>query len=827
MIEPITSPASTRKFSRRIVDFARISVASAAILVVVRLYEQVIAGAAHRIPLSDPIAWLRAFGSDLATAAWVALLLAVPILALGFVVPNAARLMHRAAVFVVIVLSVPLAQYFAVTGVPLGADLFGYSLHDIRETVGSSGGVSIAFVVAMLVFVFTAWYVPRRALRLPWKPPFTSAAGVCVLLGVAVPSLLTPPVSVFRTEGAALAAVNKTGWFVQRSLSAGINKWRDAREAAGLSGYPLMHPVKYEDVLGPQFALGNAKPNLVFVIVEGLGRDFTGPNAMYGGFTPFLDSLTQRGLTWDNFLSTSGRTFGILPSLLGSLPFGPSGFMELGDEMPAHASLITLLRNAGYTSNYFTGTNGAFDRIDVFMDRQGTDRFVDAAGYGPSYTKAPTEPGGESWGYPDGALFQRSLELLDASSTVPRVDVYLTISTHEPFIPPNEPQYRDRFERRLSELRVDDATRARLRASQGVFESLLYTDDALRAFFAAYERRPDFARTIFFVTGDHRLIPVPASNRLARYHVPFIVYSPMLRAPHHVAAVSSHFDVLPSLMAMLRTRYGVAAPDSAPWIGIGLDTSRAFGAAHALPLMRTKNELEDYFTGTAYLSHGQLFAVDSTFGITESHDDATAPTQALRRFRAMNTFATTRDRLAPAGGMGVTPVPDRAALAAQDSAYHAQHLEGRTPEQAFAAARDLAAAKDYATARLVLRRLLREAPSYHDARALLGRTYAWEQRFDEARDILDDLVRRAPSYPDGLAARAEVDIFRGQGATALAIVTRGLSEFPRDPALLYAKARALELVGDKAMALRTLDELRRVAPSNPEAEALRRRIAGS
>ena len=63
------------------------------------------------------------------------------------------------------------------------------------------------------------------------------------------------------------------------------------------------------------------------------------------------------------------------------------------------------LQQQGYTANYFTGTSGHFDRIDAFMERQGVDRFVDAAGFGPGYAREPASPGGESWGYPDGVVF--------------------------------------------------------------------------------------------------------------------------------------------------------------------------------------------------------------------------------------------------------------------------------------------------------------------------------------------------------------------------------------------------------------------------------------
>jgi hypothetical protein len=40
----------------------------------------------------------------------------------------------------------------------------------------------------------------------------------------------------------------------------------------------------------------------------------------YGGFT-YLDSLIPKSLYWENFVSNAGRTFGALPSILGSLPY--------------------------------------------------------------------------------------------------------------------------------------------------------------------------------------------------------------------------------------------------------------------------------------------------------------------------------------------------------------------------------------------------------------------------------------------------------------------------------------------------------------------------
>ncbi|MHB1096999.1 MAG: sulfatase-like hydrolase/transferase [Gemmatimonadaceae bacterium] len=826
MAVPLTARQGLARLHAASSDFARTSLGFLPVVLLLRGYELLVARSMHALPSGSAAEWARAALSDVALACWVAAALAVPVLATAHWRPAVARALHRVALVALAIVAAALAQYFAVTQVPLGADLYGYSWSDLRETVGASTGISVLAVVSLVLFGAAAWVLPGLARRLPWPPAAGASFGVAILAVVFAPSLLVPSPAAFSSDTAYFVAVNKTGWLGRRSVQHVVSTWRTARAAAGMDGYPLMRRVEYVDVLGPRLALGPVPPNIVIVIVEGLGRDFTGPRAQYGGFTPFLDSLADRSLSWDNFLSTSGRTFGILPSLLGSLPFGSSGFMELGARMPAHASLMTLLRERGYETNYFTGTNGQFDRIDAFMEREGVGRFVDASSFPPSYALQPASIGGDSWGYPDHALFARSLDLIGTASQAPRLDVYLTITTHEPFIPPDSARYRARFEQRLAALPADDARRETFREYAGVFQTLLYTDDALRGFLRAYEAREDYARTIFLITGDHRLIPVPPSRRMARYHVPFLVFSPMLRAPHHIGAVSSHFDVIPSLLALLAHGYGMTAPDTAAWLGTGLDTVTRFRHAHAVPLMRTKNELDEYLDGTLLLSGDQFFRLDSTFTLTTLGDGAerASVSAALDRFRAINRYVTTRDRVIPATAAGVTRMADPVAAAREDSIFRALGLERREPAEAFAVARELAATRNYDAARAVARRLLRDAPSYHDARALLGRTFGWERRFDEARVVLNDLVRRAPMYADGYAAVIELDIFEGSGQRALAGSEQALADFPRHAALLYEKARALELLGRRPEALAVLDTLRQVAPADPDAEVLRRRL---
>jgi hypothetical protein len=81
------------------------------------------------------------------------------------------------------------------------------------------------------------------------------------------------------------------------------------------SDYPLMHENSETDVLGNFFNLQKTPPNIVIMVIEGLSRDFSGDHAYAGSFTPFLDSLSHKSLSWDNFLSTAPGTFAVHPAI--------------------------------------------------------------------------------------------------------------------------------------------------------------------------------------------------------------------------------------------------------------------------------------------------------------------------------------------------------------------------------------------------------------------------------------------------------------------------------------------------------------------------------
>jgi phosphoglycerol transferase MdoB-like AlkP superfamily enzyme len=582
-------------------------------------------------------------------------------------------------------MQVALEQYFLAARVPLGADLFGYAWQEITTT--ADGGVRtdaaalLGWLLPLAVLGLALIHCVRRPLQ--WR----RAVAVAVLIACVGLWFVPLRFAAAGSEDARNLARNKAAYFVADSL-----RYWTAGGSGSIAGsadqlpahpdHPFVHRERTPDVLGPHFVDDPAPPNLVFIIVEGLGRTFSGPGAVRGSFTPFLDELAGRSLYWDNFLATQGRTFGVLPSVFGSLPFGEKGFAALGERMPPHAGLLNVLQRQGYGVRFYYGSDARFDNERAYLRRQGVTRIVDSTGFGAAYRRNPYS----SWGYDDNELVSRVLAdgailddaILDSASDAvaaapPTVTIVQTMTMHTSYRFPGQDAYRRRFEQRLDALRVDEAHKAGYRTFGNVYSAVLFTDDALRRYFEAAARAPGYDNTIFVITGDHRLPEIPMETGIERYHVPLIVFSPRLKQPARIRAVSSHLDITPSLLAFLAHRHGLQRPAAVAWTGTGLDTGVAFRNDHDIPLKQAKTILADFVSGPWFISHDQLYRLHDGMRLEAVEDDA-AKQRVLGRFQRYQ-----RDNAHFASTLQLSPEGDAPRLAAfVDSAPGPADARGNT-----------------------------------------------------------------------------------------------------------------------------------------------------
>lgn len=554
---------------------------------------------------------------------------------LFYILSSLARVFVNTVFLLVLLAHCGLLLYFKFSAIPLGGDLFGYSVDEILLTTRASGGlnvVSVGILIAVPLIYLLAFQGVRRWVRISGEASIGFWFGSIILLWLAF--ALMPEPQDYKNEWDYYVGINKPAFFLSKSLGymqSKSNDFSDSREyilydnetwnsrgklPEGLQAFPFLHQDETKDILSPSFNFTEGKPDLVFIIVESLGKAYSGPNAYLGSFTPFLDSLAQQGLYWENCLSAGGRTFAVLPTIFGSLPFLEKGFLEDGEKAPRSASLFKVLKCNGYETSFYYGSEASFDKMDIYLKGQEVNVALEKKSFPSSYTPMPASPGGDSWGYADKDLFKRYFEM-KKNGSAPLVDVLLTVSNHSPFIIEDQDVYRNKVRQKINTLHLSKEKMRYLNTYEQQLSTVMYTDEAIRYFINTYAKLPGFSNTVFIITGDHRMPEMPIATQIDRFHVPLIIYSPALKQSRHYKGVSSHFDITPSLLALLRRNFSIQMPVFVHWIGSNLDTSLAFRCVKAYPFMRNKNEIADFLQMEYFLGEDRLFKLADKMNINE------------------------------------------------------------------------------------------------------------------------------------------------------------------------------------------------------------------
>lgn len=656
------------KIKSAALSFARLSMVWLLLIFVLTIFEIIYNSVAHETPahLGQVVFW--SFFNDLVFWLKCLVYFFVVYAILHLISKKFAQITYGVVIVLLSVVQAGLVSYFTTAMVPLGADIYGYSITDIRQTVGAAGGVNVFQILLFIILISAAstaiWFLPKRIKVHDY---------IVVILPFVSFLLLVSDAQAhsgnLKSDFSNNLIINKSDHFWSESYKhffpskdemdiyadSYINDYDNGKNTKGEvfkytdpEHYPFLHSDTSADVLTPFFKPGPSKPNIVIILVEGLGRAFTNKGAYLGNFTPFIDSLSNQSLYWKNFLSEGGRTFAVLPSVLGSLPFAKNGFLELGDGMPVHLSLLSLLKYNGYHTSFYYGGDSHFDNMATFLNKNAIDELNDEKSFPAGYVKLPAS-NGFSWGYNDKELFRHYLVTRDEKNSTPQLSVVLTVSTHSPFAINEEDKYLQRFEERMTQLSFNDSRKNECRNYKLQYASIMYMDDALRGFFNAYRKRADFNNTIFLITGDHRMPEIPMSDKIDRYHVPLIVYSPMLKRTAQMASVSTHFDISPSLISYLHRNYKLQGPSLVSWIGQGLDTNRNFENVHNYPLLQTKTDMIDFIMGNYHLNGDNLFKLNAELGEDPLQDEEKASQlkNAFDQFKKKNAQIFTGSHIIP------------------------------------------------------------------------------------------------------------------------------------------------------------------------------------
>jgi phosphoglycerol transferase MdoB-like AlkP superfamily enzyme len=561
-----------------------------------------------------------------------------------------------------ITIDLSLVHYFDIAKIPLDETILFFTWDEIRMISDRGGKIPTSFYLSYLLLT-SLFFVLQWLLR---KLTLSKWSGISLLL---LTIIVTPFLSfTFYESEKKVAEVyvnNRLIYFVGKVYRKWQSEW-DSGNEPNVSvhsfdrlhrnvlpdqsiddNYPLLHTFGNKSEFATFFhKSAEGPPNIVFIIVEALSADFIGKRAAEtGNAMPFLDSLRRQGLYFPNFLSVCQNTFNVLPASLSSLPNSSNGEYTMMEEFAPQYSIPMLLPN--YYSRFFCGVDLSFTNMDGYMTNIQTDYLV--KNWEKKY-KVPFSKHHNMWGYPDGFLFQKSWEDYKRQrlEEKPRFDVFLTISSHEPYSFPNDDRYANRNKRRSTQSSVSNKNRKNLYSDNYIMASYNYVDDALRKYFLQASQNKRYKNTIFFIFGDHGC-PRYMRNAITRFHVPLVIYSPLLKKSKTFPAVSTQLDLAPTILNYLRLTYNLTIPKKVPFIGKELDFHPAFRNTRSTALLHVNGKNESFLHQHYFYSNGSLYRVQKDLHLTEVFDSkkVAALKHQLRYYDMLSKYCFGQKKILP------------------------------------------------------------------------------------------------------------------------------------------------------------------------------------
>jgi membrane-anchored protein YejM (alkaline phosphatase superfamily) len=270
------------------------------------------------------------------------------------------------------------------------------------------------------------------------------------------------------------------------------------------------------------------KMNVVILIVESLSAEATASGPI--SYTPFLDSLKKESISSKYTFANGKRSIEALPTILAGIPSLDMTYtlsQYAGNKMDA---LPTILGKEGYSSAFFHGAQNGSMGFDGFCKLAGFQQYFGKT----EYNKDADFDG--VWGIWDQPFLQFTADKISKLKS-PFLATVFTLSSHDPFKVPQK--YKNTFKK----------------GKHPIYETLGYTDYALKQFFAKAKKQPWFKNTVFVITGDHtssHANPGEFSSNPGRYRVPVIFYlseKNTLRISPNSAI--QQMDISPSILEIL------------------------------------------------------------------------------------------------------------------------------------------------------------------------------------------------------------------------------------------------------------------------------------
>lgn len=268
------------------------------------------------------------------------------------------------------------------------------------------------------------------------------------------------------------------------------------------------------------------KKNVVILILESFGRE-----NLQCGQTPFLDSLIEKSMFFENGFANGKLSIDAVPSTLSSVPsLMNNSLITSSYAINEVYGLPKIMKDNGYQTSFFHGAFNGSQNFDQYCKVAGFDAY-----YGKDQYEGPESFDGR-WGIFDEEFLQYFSRKLSQFKQ-PFFTTLFTISSHNPYIIPEK--YKGKFPKGNTKIQ----------------ESIAYSDFALKRFFETASKQDWYNNTLFVIVADHTSSePKQAKfkTNVGKFRIPILFFDPS--NPSLVGKNSKNLqqiDVMPSILEYL------------------------------------------------------------------------------------------------------------------------------------------------------------------------------------------------------------------------------------------------------------------------------------
>ncbi|WP_345157212.1 LTA synthase family protein [Pontibacter saemangeumensis] len=282
------------------------------------------------------------------------------------------------------------------------------------------------------------------------------------------------------------------------------------------------------DTNAPKQMVVAERPNVLFIILESYTAKLVESLGGEKGVTPNLDRLAAEGISFTNLYASGDRSEKGMVALLSGYPVQTTtSIIKYPQKTEKLPQLSTVFQRQNYSTSFYYGGELEFANIRSYLTNGGYDRLTAKADFDPSSYNS-------KWGAHDHVLFERVLEEL-RNERQPFFSTVYTLSSHEPFEIPTEPEFEGNDEE------------AKFR------NSVHYTDWALGRFIEQAKQQPWWQKTVVVITADHGH-PLPGNDpnfAPSKFHIPFILTGGAIKDTGIISTLASQTDIAATLLALL------------------------------------------------------------------------------------------------------------------------------------------------------------------------------------------------------------------------------------------------------------------------------------